>query len=107
MKSHCLQDNTTRYDSFFFSGQEKAALKEAQERERRKTAEEKFKEWLAKANEKGRDSPKTPCSSASRNTLHFYKTGQTKPEKVILFYFFCYVVTFFLRIQKNATCVYD
>lgn len=73
---------------FFFSGQEEAALKEEQERERRKTAEEKFKEWLAKANKKGRDSPKITCSSASRNTSHFYKTGQTKPKKAILFNFF-------------------
>lgn len=66
---------------FFFSGQEKAALKEEQERERRKRAEEKFKEWLEKANEKGRDSPKTPCSSTSRNILHLCKIGQTKPKK--------------------------
>lgn len=68
----------------FFSGQEKAALKEEQERERRKRAEEKFKEWLVKANEKGRESPKTPCSSTSKNILH--KTGHTK-RKTIHFIF--------------------
>ena len=75
MKSHWLQDNSK--SSLFFSGQEKAALKEEQEQERRKRAEEKFKEWLAKANEKGRDSPKAPCSSTSRNMLQFYNIGQT------------------------------
>lgn len=65
-----LQENTTRYVSFI-SGQEKATLKEDQDQERRKKAGEKFKEWLAKANEKGRDSPKTPSFSTSRNILHF------------------------------------
>lgn len=84
MKSQCLQENTTRY-VFFFSGQEKAALKEELERERRKRAEEKFKEWLAKANEKDRDSPKTPYSSTSRNILHFCKICQTKPKKIYFF----------------------
>lgn len=67
-----LQENQIRCFSFF-SGQEKAALKEEQDRERRKRAEEKFKEWLAKANEKSRDAPKTPCSSTSRHILHVQK----------------------------------
>lgn len=43
-----------------------AALKEEQERERRKKAEEKFKEWLTKANEKIRAVPKTRSWSASK-----------------------------------------
>lgn len=54
----------------FFPGQEKAALKEERDRERRKRAEEKFKEWLAKSNEKSRDAPKTPCVSTSKHILH-------------------------------------
>lgn len=37
-----------------------------QEEERRKRAEERFKEWLAKANEKSRASPKSPCYPTSK-----------------------------------------
>ena len=36
-------------------------MKADQERERHQRAEEKFKEWLARANEKSRANPKSPC----------------------------------------------
>lgn len=36
-------------------------MKEEQEKERRRRAQEKFKEWLSKANEKSKSSPKSPC----------------------------------------------
>ncbi len=47
--------------------QEEAALKMEQEKERRKRAEEKFKEWLAKANEKDRAGAKSPHYPTSRS----------------------------------------
>lgn len=56
-------------DGSIFSRQEEAALKEEQKREHRKRAEEKFKEWLTKANEKSKASPQTPCSPSSKNLL--------------------------------------
>lgn len=49
-----------------FSSQEEAALRVEQEEERRKRAEDKFKEWLVKAKEKSRASPKSPCHPTSK-----------------------------------------
>lgn len=59
------------------SWQEKAALKEEQEKKRHKKAEEKFQEWLAKANDKRRASPKPgydPTSEFILATLELVTT---------------------------------
>lgn len=45
------------------------ALKEEQEKERCRLAEESFKEWLEKANEKSKSVPKSPSCSTSKCTL--------------------------------------
>lgn len=57
----------------FSSLQEQLALKEVQEKERREKAEEKFKEWLTKANGKSRASPKSPCYTPSRDISMIWK----------------------------------
>lgn len=67
-----------------FLWQEEAALKEEQERERRKRAEEKFNEWLEKNNEKSKASPKSPCSPTSKaisDVLSFLNTALIKKKK--------------------------
>lgn len=56
----------TKFWEMFFFFQDQAALRQEQEKERHKRAEEKFKEWLAKANEKSRASPKSPCYPTSK-----------------------------------------
>lgn len=52
-----------------FLEQMEAALKEEQDRERRRKAEEKFKEWLTTANEKTRASPTSRSCPTSKIVL--------------------------------------
>lgn len=47
------------------SWQEKAAQKAELEKQRQQRAEEKFQEWLTKANDKKRANAKTSCDPAS------------------------------------------
>lgn len=53
-------------DIFVFFFQEQAELKQEQEKERHKRSEEKFKEWLVKANEKSKATPTSPCYPTSK-----------------------------------------
>ena len=76
--------------SFVF--QEEVEKKEAQEKERRQRAEEKFKEWLASAHDKSQPCPKTAGCSRGKKTLLF------KIEKT-----FCHT-TIKLHTNKTKLC---
>lgn len=63
------------------SWQEKAAQKEELEKQRQQKAEEKFQEWLTKANDKRRENAKTSCDPASEFIFSYCEMILTKVYK--------------------------